>query len=72
MWGGLSRVIFWDSWVRMRFVFVSSCTNRLKGVLVVFAKLSDIFGRKLIFSIAICTFIVFSAACGASQTLQQL
>ncbi|KAF2230324.1 MFS general substrate transporter [Viridothelium virens] len=42
------------------------------GVLIVFAKLSDIFGRKTLLLVAIFLFVVFSAACGAAQTIQQL
>jgi MFS family permease len=32
----------------------------------------DIFGRKALLSTAIITFIIFSGACGAAQTLTQL
>jgi MFS family permease len=42
------------------------------GFLIIFAKLSDIFGRKLLFFIALLIFTIFSAACGAAQTLTQL
>ena len=42
------------------------------GVLVIFAKLSDIFGRKLMFITSISVFICFSAGCGAAQSLNQL
>jgi MFS family permease len=42
------------------------------GVLIVWTKLSDIFGRKLLYGISLFLFIVFSAACGAAQTLTQL
>ncbi|KAI1863494.1 hypothetical protein JX265_008711 [Neoarthrinium moseri] len=42
------------------------------AVIVIFAKFSDIFGRKPILLLSIAVFIVFSAACSASQTLLQL
>ncbi|KAG9201297.1 hypothetical protein G6514_005845 [Epicoccum nigrum] len=40
--------------------------------LIIFAKLSDIFGRKLLFCIALSIFTIFSAACGAAQNMTQL
>ncbi|KAI5917481.1 MFS multidrug transporter-like protein [Camillea tinctor] len=42
------------------------------GVLVMFSKLSDIFGRKAILLFVLTTFTIFSAACGASQSVEQL
>ncbi|KAF1951063.1 MFS multidrug transporter-like protein [Byssothecium circinans] len=51
---------------------ISSYLLDYVGVLVIFAKLSDIFGRKLLLSLSISTFIIFSAGCGAAQTLTQL
>ncbi|KAI0490482.1 putative multidrug resistance protein fnx1 [Xylaria cf. heliscus] len=42
------------------------------GVIVICAKFSDIFGRKLIFLFSIVFFIIFSAACSAAQTIVQL
>ncbi|KAJ5622005.1 MFS general substrate transporter [Penicillium herquei] len=42
------------------------------GVLVVWAKLSDIFGRKTCIITSIGIFVVFSAACGGAQTMTQL
>lgn len=42
------------------------------GVLIIFSKLSDIFGRKSSLLVAIGIFVIFSAACGAAQTIQQL
>ncbi|KAF2653158.1 MFS general substrate transporter, partial [Lophiostoma macrostomum CBS 122681] len=51
---------------------ISSYLLGYVGVLVIFAKLSDIFGRKLMLSISISIFILFSAGCGAAQTLTQL
>ena len=47
---------------------ISSYLLGYVGVLVIFAKLSDILGRKLLFTISISLFIIFSAACGAAQT----
>lgn len=40
--------------------------------IVVFAKLSDILGRKPIFLLSILFFLIFSAACSAAQTMTQL
>ncbi|KAI0873431.1 putative multidrug resistance protein fnx1 [Hypoxylon argillaceum] len=54
------------SWV------ISSYLLGRVGVMVILAKLSDIFGRKLIFTMSIAVFIVFSGICGAAQTLTQL
>ncbi|PVH92041.1 MFS multidrug transporter-like protein [Periconia macrospinosa] len=42
------------------------------GVLIIIAKLSDIFGRKPILIPVFTIFIVFSAACGAAQSIEQL
>ncbi|KAH6632551.1 major facilitator superfamily transporter [Chaetomium tenue] len=42
------------------------------GFLVIYAKLSDIFGTKLLVLCAITLFTVFSLACGASSTMLQL
>ncbi|KAG8409226.1 hypothetical protein J3458_019343 [Metarhizium acridum] len=54
------------SWV------VSSYLLGYVAVIIIFAKFSDIFGRKPIFLLSTATFIIFSAACSASQTLTQL
>ncbi|KAF2972342.1 hypothetical protein GQX73_g1251 [Xylaria multiplex] len=42
------------------------------GIIVICAKFSDIFGRKLVFVLSIGIFIIFSIACSAAQTLTQL
>ncbi|RYP64797.1 hypothetical protein DL770_009128 [Monosporascus sp. CRB-9-2] len=42
------------------------------AVIVICAKFSDIFGRKPVFLLSIAIFIIFSAACSASQTIIQL
>ncbi|QLI71431.1 Multidrug resistance protein 3 [Metarhizium brunneum] len=54
------------SWV------VSSYLLGYVAVIIIFAKFSDIFGRKPIFLLSTATFIIFSAACSAAQTLTQL
>ncbi|KAI0914296.1 putative multidrug resistance protein fnx1 [Ustulina deusta] len=51
---------------------VSSYLLGYVGVIVICAKFSDIFGRKLIFLSSIVFFIIFSAACSAAQTMVQL
>ncbi|KAI0886605.1 putative multidrug resistance protein fnx1 [Annulohypoxylon maeteangense] len=60
--GGFNNV----SWV------VSAYLLGYVAVIVIFAKFSDIFGRKPIFLLSILIFIIFSAACSASQTIVQL
>jgi MFS family permease len=55
--------VFWDS-------CLPQCVNL--AVLVIIAKLSDLFGRRFMLILSLITFIVFSAACGASQSLAQL
>ncbi|KAH6855892.1 major facilitator superfamily transporter [Chaetomium sp. MPI-CAGE-AT-0009] len=42
------------------------------GFLVIYAKLSDIFGTKLLILCAVALFTVFSLACGTSSTMLQL
>ncbi|KAI1412104.1 putative multidrug resistance protein fnx1 [Hypoxylon sp. FL1857] len=42
------------------------------AVIVICAKFSDIFGRKLVFILSIVIFVIFSAACSAAQTMAQL
>ncbi|KAJ5578744.1 MFS general substrate transporter [Penicillium hispanicum] len=42
------------------------------GVLVLSAKFSDILGRKTCLLAAVIIFVIFSAACGAAQTMNQL
>ncbi|ORX95042.1 major facilitator superfamily domain-containing protein [Clohesyomyces aquaticus] len=42
------------------------------GVVIIFSKLSDIFGRKLMLFTSVMIFVLFSAGCGAAQTLTQL
>ncbi|PSN69770.1 MFS general substrate transporter [Corynespora cassiicola Philippines] len=51
---------------------ISSYLFGYVGFLVIIAKLSDIFGRKLMLFLSLFIFIIFSAACGASQSLDQL
>ncbi|KAI0169916.1 major facilitator superfamily MFS-1 [Hypoxylon sp. FL1284] len=55
-----------SSWV------LSSYLLGYGAVIVIFAKFSDIFGRKPMFLLSIIIFIIFSAACSASQTMTQL
>ncbi|KAI9043094.1 MFS general substrate transporter [Aspergillus affinis] len=42
------------------------------GVLVITAKISDLFGRKSSLLVAVGFFLVFSGACGGAQTISQL
>lgn len=55
-----------SSWVFTAYLLTYS------GLLIVWAKISDIFGRKPLLISAIALFSTFSGACGASQTLVQL
>ncbi|VUC24636.1 unnamed protein product [Clonostachys rosea] len=54
------------SWV------ISSYLLGYVGVLIIFSKLSDVFGRKSILILVVLIFIIFSGACGAAQTVEQL
>jgi MFS family permease len=60
--GGLAHL----SWVVTAFLVTSTVTTPLYG------KLSDIYGRKSLFIIAILIFLLGSILCGASQTMFQL
>ncbi|KAL9110367.1 MAG: hypothetical protein Q9227_005098 [Pyrenula ochraceoflavens] len=42
------------------------------GFLIIFARCSDIFGRRSTFLVALIFFVAFSLACGFSQTMDQL
>lgn len=44
----------------------------IPGVIIIYAKLSDIFGRKSFLLLALLTFVIFSGACGAAQTIDEL
>jgi EmrB/QacA subfamily drug resistance transporter len=54
------------SWVATAYLLTSAITTPIYG------KISDLFGRKKIFQIAILIFLVGSVLCGASQTMNQL
>src|SRR3979409_870726 len=56
---GLSKL----SWVATAYLLTSAITTPIYG------KISDLFGRKKIFQIAIVIFIVGSILCGVSQTM---
>jgi len=60
--GGLNHL----SWVITAYLLTSTATTPLWG------KISDLYGRRLIFQIAITIFIVGSALCGLSQNLPEL
>jgi len=59
---GLSKY----SWVATSYLLTSAVATPLYG------KISDMFGRKKIFQIAIIIFLLGSALCGAAQTMNQL
>jgi MFS family permease len=42
------------------------------GFPIIWGKVSDIVGRKVCLLAALFTFLIFSAACGAAQTMMQL
>jgi EmrB/QacA subfamily drug resistance transporter len=54
------------SWVVTAYLVASTVTVPLYG------KLSDVYGRRRLFIVAIVTFLVGSALCGAAQTMGQL
>src|SRR5574340_29757 len=60
--GGLSRL----SWVVTAFLVTSTATTPLYG------KLSDMYGRKPLFIIAIIIFLVGSCLCGLSRSMTEL
>ncbi|KAF2183643.1 drug resistance transporter EmrB/QacA subfamily [Zopfia rhizophila CBS 207.26] len=55
-----------SSWIVTAYLLTFS------GFLLVIAKLSDIFGRKVMITFSIIDFIIFSIACGVSKTVVQL
>jgi EmrB/QacA subfamily drug resistance transporter len=60
--GGLSQY----SWVFTAYMLATTVTVPLYG------KLGDVYGRRPLFLIAICVFLVGSALCGLSQSMTQL
>ncbi|MQA80178.1 MAG: DHA2 family efflux MFS transporter permease subunit [Streptosporangiales bacterium] len=60
--GGLDQL----SWVVTAYLLTATATTPLWG------KISDLYGRRLIFQIAICTFLVASVLAGLSQNMGQL
>lgn len=54
------------SWVATSYLITSAIATPIYG------KLGDLFGRKKIFLIAICIFLLGSALCGISQSMNQL
>ncbi|KAK8064596.1 hypothetical protein PG994_007234 [Apiospora phragmitis] len=42
------------------------------GFMIIWSKLSDIVGRKVVFITTMALFVIFSGGCGASQTMTQL
>src|SRR4051812_11742523 len=53
-------------WVATAYLLTSTAATPL------FGKLSDLYGRRLLFQVAIVTFVVGSLACGISQDMTQL
>jgi MFS family permease len=51
---------------------VNSYMLAFTSFLIIWAKLSDIYGRKLFIIVAVSIFVIFSALCGAAQTALQL
>ncbi|WP_442604012.1 DHA2 family efflux MFS transporter permease subunit [Paenibacillus sp. KN14-4R] len=60
--GGFEHV----SWVFTSYMLASTTT------ILIFGKLSDIFGRKLMYLIGISFFLIGSALCGTAQSMDQL
>jgi MFS family permease len=42
------------------------------GFLIIFAKLSDVFGRKYVLIVTLSLFTIFSGACAAVKTIEEL
>ncbi|HEX9982307.1 MAG TPA: MDR family MFS transporter [Thermoanaerobaculia bacterium] len=60
--GGLAHY----SWVFSAYLLTSTVTVPVWG------KLSDLFGRRIVFQIGVAVFLIGSAACGLSETMMQL
>jgi MFS family permease len=60
--GGVDKL----SWVATAYLLTSTAVTPLYG------KVSDMYGRKLVFQVAIVTFLVGSALAGASQNMGEL
>jgi EmrB/QacA subfamily drug resistance transporter len=60
--GGLSQI----AWVGTAYLLTSTAATPL------FGKLSDLYGRRELFQVAIATFVAGSLACGLSRTMLQL
>jgi len=60
--GGFEKM----SWVFTAYILASTST------MLVFGKLSDIYGRKLFFLIGVGLFVIGSSLCGMSQNIEQL
>src|SRR5919201_3083313 len=60
--GGLDKL----SWVVTAYLLTSTASTPLWG------KVSDLYGRRLIFQVAICIFLAGSALSGLSQSMTQL
>ncbi|MFT8244165.1 MDR family MFS transporter [Roseomonas sp. BN140053] len=60
--GGMAHI----SWVVTAFLLTSTSTTPLYG------KLSDMYGRRPLFTVAIVVFLLGSALCGVAQTMGQL
>lgn len=60
--GGLNKV----TWIYTTYALAGTST------MLIFGKLSDLFGRKTLYLIAIGLFLLGSALCGTAQTIEQL
>lgn len=72
------------SWVTTSYLlgyagnFISSATmlkrllNFVAAFIIIFAKISDVFGRKSMLLLTTVAFCIFSGACGAAQSMDQL
>jgi EmrB/QacA subfamily drug resistance transporter len=54
------------SWAFSAFMLTSTCT------VPVYGKLSDIYGRRIIYAVAMVIFLIGSVLCGLSQSMEQL
>lgn len=66
---GIPDYLYW--WV-MPVLCVYALCNATIGTIIIWAKLSDIFGRKVAAIATLFIFAAFSGVCGAAQTMNQL
>ncbi|PVI01633.1 MFS general substrate transporter [Periconia macrospinosa] len=59
-------------WVVTGYLITYTTNNIHSGMIIIWAKLSDIFGRKWPMITTVAIFVAFSGGCGAAQSMDQL